>query len=172
MKYFLKRTLAYLIDCFIAFAAVMLVIQWGILSHIRESIGITDTWFTSSVNMQLYVLTTISIPVWAYFTFFDSNRSKGTFGKRIFSLWVNDNKNHKISVGKSFLRTLLKLLPWEIAHAGVIFPTPLYYEPAPEVRIASYIGLILFAVYIVSILIDKRKQSIYDKLLGTGVSER
>lgn len=122
MKYFFKRTLAYFIDCLIAFAIVMLVFQWGILSHIRASIGITDAWFTSSINMQLYVLTTISIPVWAYFTYFDSNKSKGTFGKRIFKFAVKDKDNQKISLQKSFLRTVFKLLPWEIAHIGVIFP--------------------------------------------------
>lgn len=172
MKYFLKRTLAYFIDCLIAFAVVMLVFQWGILSHIRDSIGITDAWFTSSINMQLYVLTTISIPVWAYFTYFDSNKSKGTFGKRIFKFSVEDSENQKISLQKSFLRTAFKLLPWEIAHIGVIFPTPLYFEDAPNLRILSYFGILLFIIYVLSILINAKKQSLYDKLLGTFVSTK
>lgn len=171
MKYFIQRTLAYLIDCFIAFAIVMLIIQWGILSNIRDAIGITDTWFQSSINMQLYVLTTISIPVWIYFAYFDSEKSKGTFGKRIFKLVVKDSKNQKISFGKSLFRTILKLLPWEIAHIGIIFPTPLYYEEEPAIRILSYIGLFLFAIYVISIWTDSRKRTIYDKVIGTFVSK-
>lgn len=172
MKYFIKRTFAYLIDCSIAFAAVMLIIQWAIFSHLREFIGITDTWFQSSTNMQLYVLTTISLPVWIYFTYFDSEKSKGTFGKRALKLEVKNNQYQNISVGKALLRTILKLLPWEIAHIGVIFPTPLYYENEPAVRLLSYIGLLLFAIYVISIWIDSKKRIIYDKITGTVVSEK
>lgn len=170
MKYFFKRTLAYLIDCFIAFGTVMLIIQWSILNNIRGYIGITDTWFQNSINMQLYVLTTISIPVWIYFTYFDSEKSKGTFGKRIFKLQVTNNKNQKISIGKAFLRTILKLLPWEIAHIGVIWPTPLYYENEPVVRILSYVGLLLFTIYVISIWTNPKKRTVYDRIIGTTVS--
>jgi uncharacterized RDD family membrane protein YckC len=90
MKYFLERTIAYFIDCIIAFAVVMLIIQWAVLSHVREFVGITDAWFQNSINMQLYVLITISIPVWIYFAYFDSVKSKGTFGKRVFKLGVRE----------------------------------------------------------------------------------
>ncbi|MGQ1891792.1 RDD family protein [Thermophagus sp. OGC60D27] len=172
MKYFIERTLAYFIDCFIAFAVVMLMIQWAILSHIREFFGITDMWFQSSINMQLYVLTSISIPVWIYFAYFDSKKANGTFGKRIFKLEVRDNKNQKIGFGKSLFRAILKLLPWEIAHMGVIFPTPIYYENEPAVRIVSYVGLLLFAIYVISIWTDSRKRTIYDQVIGTIVSKK
>lgn len=169
MKYFIERTLAYFIDCLIAFGVIMLIIQWAIISHIRAYFGITDAWFQSSINMELYVLFTISIPVWVYFAYFDSEKSKGTFGKRIFKLAVKDNNNQRISLRKSLLRTILKLLPWEIAHIGVIFPTPIYYEVEPAVRILSYVGLLLFAIYVISLLTNSKKSTIYDKLLGTTV---
>ncbi len=171
MKHFIKRTLAYLIDCAICYSLVILIIQWAILSHIRESIGITNEWFSNSLNMELYVLISISIPVWAYFTYFDSNRTKGTFGKRIFKLSVCDKEKRKIGLGKSFQRTLLKLSPWEIAHIGVIFPTPMYFEDEPDIRILTFIGILLFFIYMVSILLSHNKQSIYDKLIGTKVTE-
>jgi uncharacterized RDD family membrane protein YckC len=122
--------------------------------------------------MLLYVLTSISIPVWIYFAYFDSEKSKGTFGKRIFNLEVQDNKNQKISFLKSLLRTILKLLPWEIAHIGVIFPSPLYYENEPAVRLLSYVGLFLFVIYVLSIWTDSKKRTIYDKVIGTIVSKK
>ena len=161
-----------LLYCLIAFAVVMLFIQWAILSHLRESFGITDIWFQSSINMQLYVLTSISIPVWIYFAYFDSKKSKGTFGKRIFNLVVKNNKNQKIDFWKSLGRTILKLLPWEIAHIGVIFPTPIYYENEPSVRILSYFGLLIFAIYVISIWTNSRKLAIYDRVIGTIVSKK
>ncbi len=169
MKYFFKRTFAYLIDCILCYSFVMLIIQWAILSNIRESIGITNDWFMKSLNMELYVLFSISIPVWVYFAYFDSNRGKRTFGKRVLKLSVLDNENRKITFGKSFKRTLLKLAPWEIAHIGVIFPTPMYFENEPDIRILTIVGILLFVVYIASILLNSDKQSIYDKLIGTKV---
>jgi len=169
MKYFIQRTLAYFIDCFIAFAAVMLIIQWGILSHLRSYIGIIDSWFQNSLNMQFYVLTTISLPVWIYFTYFDSKKSKGTFGKRVFKLEVKNNKHQSISLRKAFIRAFLKLLPWEIAHVGVIWPTPVYYENEPTVRILTYVGLLLFAAYVISILTDPYRRALYDRIIGTSV---
>ena len=154
MKHFLKRTLAYIIDCTICYSLVMLVIQWAILSHIRESIGITNEWFTSSLNMELYVLISISIPVWAYFTYFDSKKTKGTFGKRILKLSVSDEETRKIGIGKSFQRTFLKLAPWEIIHLGIIFPIPMYIEVEPDIRILTIIGILLFTTYVASILLN------------------
>lgn len=99
----IKRGIAYIIDCTICFVLVMLIFQWGILSNLRDSIGITDEWFKNSWNMQLYVLATISLPVWIYFIYFDSNRSKGTFGKRIFNLSVSNRDDGKrMDLKKSF----------------------------------------------------------------------
>ncbi|MFZ6052484.1 RDD family protein [Halocola ammonii] len=170
MKHLLQRGLAYYIDCIICFGAVMLILQWGILSNIRDDIGITDDWFRESWNMQLYVLTTISLPTWLYFAMFDSNHSKGTLGKRLFKLSVlRSEDSNRISFGKSFGRTILKLLPWEVAHLGVIFPTPLYFAKEPEIQPMTYIGIALFGIYVLSILLSKTNQSIYDYLLKTRV---
>ncbi len=169
MKYFLRRTFAYFIDCSIAYLFVMLIIQWAILSQLRVYVGITEVWFQSSINMHLYVFSSISFPVYLYFAYFDSRHSKGTFGKRLCKLRVNDIKNHKISFLKSFWRAILKLLPWEIAHLGIIHPTPVYFENEPNIRILTYIGLLLFTVYFISIWFSSKQQTIYDKVVGTLV---
>jgi len=171
-KYLLKRATAYLIDCTIAFSIVMIIIQWGILSHTREWIGITDDWFKDSLNMQLYVSLSISLPVWIYFSYFDSILSKGTIGKRLLGLHLSDINNNSISFPKAFLRTVLKLLPWEIAHVGVIFPTPLYYEQNGDVRLLSYVGISLFVIYVISVIINVKNQSLYDIVLNTCVSQQ
>jgi uncharacterized RDD family membrane protein YckC len=148
----------------------MLVLQWLILTPIREYIGINDLWFHSSVNMQWYVLLTISLPVWLYFSILDSDKNKGTWGKQLLKLnLINQEQGNRISFKKSFIRTTLKLLPWEIAHVGVIFPVPLYFASNPEVRIMTIVGLILFAVYFLSIALDKNSQSLYDKWLKVRV---
>jgi len=172
MKHLLKRTFAYFIDCTICYSFIMLILQWAILSHIRESIGMTNEWFEKSWNMELYVLASISLPVWLYFIYFDSNRTKGTIGKRIMKLSVLNNDNQRISPSKSFQRTFLKLSPWEIAHIGIIFPTPIYFEDEPTIRLLTIAGILLFIIYMVSIILDSNGQSIYDRLTGTKVIEK
>lgn len=169
LSYLIRRIAAYWIDCTLAFSVVMLVFQWAILSHFRDSIGITEEWFKNSINMQLYVWLTISIPVWLYFTYFDSKKTKGTFGKRLFKIQVRSISGHRISFGKSFLRTILKLLPWEIAHFGVIFPEPIYYAENPNVGLMTYFGLLLFGIYVLSIFLSKNTQTLYDKVLKSEV---
>jgi uncharacterized RDD family membrane protein YckC len=157
MKYFLKRASAYLIDCIICYSVVMLVVQWAILSNFREQFGITENWFHNSINMELYVLITISLPVWVYFTLLDSKRFKGTFGKRLCKLTVyNDATEDKLEVSKSFFRTFLKLLPWEVAHLGIIFPTPMYFTKDPAVRFLTIAGGVLFALYATGIFLTKK----------------
>ena len=170
MKYILKRTAAYFIDCAIAFSIVMLVFQYGMMRPIRKLLGIGEEWFHSSINMEIYVLLSISLPVWLYFSILDSSEKKGTFGKRILKLSVVKKiTNNKLGFKKSFLRTACKLLPWEIAHLGIIFPIPLNYAEDPSIRVLSILGMVLFMIYFLSILWDKEKQSIYDKLMRTIV---
>jgi uncharacterized RDD family membrane protein YckC len=147
----------------------MVVFQWGLASNLRHLVGITDDWFRDSWNMQLYVSLTISLPVWLYFSYFDSRHSKGTFGKRIFGFRVTDLKLQPIGFGKAFIRTALKLLPWEIAHAGVIFPTPSYYEAEPDIRLMSIIGILLFVAYVLSILFNKERRALYEWMVNTKV---
>lgn len=171
MKYFFKRALAYSIDITVCYSFVMLVFQWAILSNLHASLGITKAWFANSLNMELYVLLTISLPVWIYFTYFDSKQAKGTLGKRVVKLEVYDAEHKRIALGKSFFRTFFKLLPWELAHLGVIFPTPMYFEETPALRTLTIFGILLFSAYLLSILISPTNQSIYDKVVGTKVSE-
>ena len=169
MKQFYKRALAYLIDCVLCYSVVMLLIQWLLISNIRESIGMTDSWFEQSWNLQSYVWITISIPVWLYFTYFDSVRSKGTYGKRVMGLTVLDNNNQRIGLWKSFQRAILKLLPWELSHVGIIFPTPMYFEEEPSVRVLSIVAITLLIAYTLSIILNSDNRSLYDNLLRTKV---
>lgn len=170
MKYFAKRTLAYLIDCLIAYSAVMLLIQYAILGQFRDQLGISEDWFRVSSHMQLYVFLTISLPVWTYFALLDSKVAKGSWGKRLFKLRViREKRESSPGIGRSYIRTFLKLLPWEIAHLGVIYPTPLYFESEAGLRTATYIGIALLVAYVLSILVNRKNRCIYDRIVGTQV---
>lgn len=171
VNYLARRTTAYFVDCIIAFTISMLFIQGLIMINLQPYLGIDDQWFRNSINMEIYVLLTISLPVWLYFAIMESSEKRATLGKRLVNLEVlNSTTTNKINFTQSISRTILKLLPWEIAHIGVIFPTPLHYAETAEIRTLTIIGLVLFVVYFVSIALDQQSRSLYDKWVGTTVA--
>ena len=169
IPYLLKRTVAYLIDSSLGFGIAMLLIQWAILKPLRPLLGINDEFFKQSWNMEIYVLLTISLPVYLFFTFFDSSTKMGTPGKLLFRLKVTDSEGTRLSFKKALIRSIVKLLPWEIAHIGIIFPMPVYYTENPEIRMLSIVGLFIMLIYFISIAINKKSLSLYDQLIGTQV---
>lgn len=60
---------------------------------------------------------------------------------------VTSENRAKLGFNQSLLRTIIKLLPWEIAHVGVIWPTPLYYMQNPDLRLLTVIGIVLFIIF-------------------------
>jgi uncharacterized RDD family membrane protein YckC len=164
-----KRTLAYFIDTSIAFGIAMVLIQLLLLYPFRESWGIDEAFFKDPWNMELYVLLTISLPIWMYFTLLESSRVKGTLGKKWLKIQVENTDGSKLTFAKAFVRTLLKLLPWELAHIGVIFPTPMYYLENPNLRALTMVGIILFIIYFLSIWFSKKSRAVYDVALGVRV---
>ena len=147
------------------------VLQLMILSSIRENWGIGTEWMKDPFNMHLYVLLSISLPVYLYFTLQDKN-TKGSLGKRFMGLQISQEDGGSIGFGKALLRTVIKLLPWEIAHMGVIYPQPLYYQEVGELRILCLVGLALLLIYFLSIVFSAKSQSLYDALLGTFVKQK
>ena len=120
----------------------------------------------------MYVLITISLPVWLYFILMDSERSSGTIGKKLFGLRVATEKGVRLSVGKSTVRTFFKLLPWELSHLTLIFPEPLYFDTDPEFRIFLLIAPCIILGNLLSIRYNRNKRVWYDVLLGTIVNSK
>ncbi|MEQ8767115.1 MAG: RDD family protein [Planctomycetota bacterium] len=157
----LSRGFAYLLDCTIAFA-VFAVVQLFALLPLRESIGITDAWFHSGWNTELYTLLTISLPVWMYFALFESWRG-ATPGKRLSRIRVLDVwSGEGIGFGRALLRTLVKLLPWELAHLGNNLPEPMWYAEDPGLRVAFALSGLMLAVLIGSVLLSKSRRGLHD----------
>ena len=168
--YISRRIAAYLIDCILAFS-FYLITQTTVLAVVREMISENNEWMKVGWYSELYTIITISIPVWLYFTFTDSRLMRGSIGKRIVKLKVlSADSEQAISVKKSFARTVLKLLPWELAHIGNNFPVPMYFTEEPELRLGFILSGIFLMVYIFSFVINKSNRTVYDLLMGTEVA--
>jgi uncharacterized RDD family membrane protein YckC len=170
LRLFARRVVAYVIDCLIVFSVFVLT-QISIFKPLREALHIDAQWFKNGLHTELYTLATISLPTWLYFSFFESSALMGSLGKLWLKLKVT-KANARLHFWTALSRTILKLLPWESAHIANNLPTPLWYAANPGFRVGFVLSSLLFTAYVVSILLNDKGQSLYDKLLGTRVARR
>lgn len=169
---FLARSFAYAIDCVCSFVFVVTT-QLALMVPLRNVLGISDDWFHSGINTQLYTIATISIPIWLYFSLLGCSHWQGTIGQRVMGLRVKElSTDARIGFAKSFLRTIVKLLPWEMAHLGNNLPTPVWYAEDPGFRIAFATSGLLLAAYIASMYTNPRRRCIHDLIAGTKIEKQ
>lgn len=75
----------------------------------------------------------------------------------------------RISFGRALLRTVVKLIPFEVNHAVMFLPVPMAGEPNPGFRPGFILVSLLMMVYLASVILTRRKQSIHDLVAGTVV---
>lgn len=167
---FLPRGFAYLIDCavvFVLFAATQLLI----FTPAREAVGIGWDWFQSGLHTQLYTLATISLPAWLYFALCEGSSWRATVGKRLVKLRVGlgAQEGARIRFSRALARTIVKLLPWELAHLTHNLPTPMLLVEEPGFRLGFIAVGVLMGLYVASVLLHKKKQGPHDLIAGTVV---
>ena len=124
----------------------------------------------SGGELALYLMVTVSFPVWVYFTWMESSSRKATLGKRLLQLEVADAFGARISIGRAVVRTLVKLIPWELTHLTLCLPTPIFYEGSEDrLRPGFWFAYGLIGIYLAAALMTRRKQSVHDLAAGTYV---
>lgn len=172
-----RRLGAYMIDVTIIFIWFFIT-QRYVLTPIRNSLG-TD-WMKSGALLEIYVILTISMPAWIYFTLTESSPWKASVGKRLTGLIVTDLEGKRIGFWKALLRTVIKLLPWEAAHMIATLPTSMWIDPQTgalsfDVQVSNFrywlfsIVYVLLGVYVVTAFFNRRGRSIHDLISKTVV---
>ncbi|WP_377892265.1 RDD family protein [Alkalihalobacillus sp. R86527] len=165
---FRDRIFAFLIDyLLIALYGVFVV---GTLSVILRPY--VKPLFTSSPELaELTGFVMITLPVSLYFIVSECSKWQGTLGKRKMGLRVCDKRGHRIGIGRSVRRTVVKFLPWEVAHFAI------WRIMLPSDFSDSIIYFLLVAVnvtvlfYLFIPFTNKRRKNIYDWIAGTVVIE-
>jgi uncharacterized RDD family membrane protein YckC len=164
-----RRAGAYLVDCAVMTAA-FLVLQSFVFLPLRHRLIGSDEWLMAGgVPLEIYTLLTISLPTWLYFAWSEQSTWQGTIGKRVFRLIVTDIEGDRIGFGRAMLRTVIKMLPWEISHLTVNLPTSIMYEPQPQFRFGFVFVFVLLVLYPALILLTRRHQSLHDLIAKTFV---
>jgi uncharacterized RDD family membrane protein YckC len=140
---------------------------------IRQRLIGSEDWFRSGWNAELYTLITISLPTWLYFAFLEASPWQATVGKRLLKLeTLEKGRRDRLSFLQAFIRTLIKLAPWEIAHLTNNLPVPLWYDPNPDFRAGFILVPLLLVIYIVVAFVTPDRQSVHDLLAQSLVIRR
>jgi uncharacterized RDD family membrane protein YckC len=165
-RVFLKRSAAYLLDIVLIF---LILAPLGLL--VQSLLGIQPE---SGFEIWQATLLNFSVPVWLYFIICDQSAGGATLGKRLLNIRVADQAYPQRSPvpGKAIIRTLMKLLPWEIIHvSGFALAGDLSsFSMLPAVGIS--IGNILTIAYLATALATRGRYSVHDFVAKTLVEER
>jgi uncharacterized RDD family membrane protein YckC len=165
-----RRLLAYLIDCSIVFLLFVIVLQFSIFIPLRSLIPNSDAWWRNGWITETYTLLTISIPTWLYFTLTEISPRRASLGKHLLRLQtLSISTNRGLTFFQSLVRTLIKLLPWELAHFTNNFPTPMWYTTNPGFRLGFAIIPVFVLVYLAMAQFTLHKQAPHDLATGSMV---
>lgn len=160
----LRRICAFLID-WLVFSVWLVIV--AIVSSLIQSTGLLDLarLFGSWPRAQVLGLIIVTIPLYIYFVVMET-RSGATIGKRVTGLRVEDLSGQTPPLKKSLLRNLVKLLPWELGHAG----TWIVALTGEQIgMVISILAQVLVLGWIATALVTKGKSSLWDKVAGTMI---
>lgn len=163
----LRRVLAYIADAALLFIAFPLILGGVVALLVYSTVGFD--WMQNGLLFWFYVFSTVSLPFWLYYSLLESSSRQATFGMRLFRLQVADINGKRISFGRALLRTVVKLLPFELNHLVLFLPTPIWGDPDPGLRFGFVIVNALMILYFATMFLNRRKQSVHDLVAGTVV---
>lgn len=173
MKYTLiiRRAAAYMTDSVLVYLVFVFATQTLLFVPLRILLFGSDDFFKLGWFAEGYTLLTISIPTWLYFTLCEISPWQATAGKKLFKLKTMDvDSQRRLTFRQAFLRTIIKLLPWEVAHLTNNLPTPMWYDPNPGFRFGFVLVPFLVTVYLLLVITTKKQQGLHDLAVNSVVA--
>ena len=155
----IRRSAAYILDIFMLFpvlGGLSFLVQW--------MFNITPT----GIGIYYATILSFSLPIWIYFTLAAASQRRGTIGKMLTRVKVEEIEGERLSVPRAFGRTAVKLIPWELVHfAGFALPDGSALQ-AWGIIIANALMLIYFGVFVAT----SGSRSVHDYVIGSHVAPR
>jgi uncharacterized RDD family membrane protein YckC len=136
---------------------------------LRALLGARWPALRTGPQIEGWVLLTVSLPVWAYFSLFESSARGATPAKRLLGLRVATTTGERPGWRRALVRTAIKLLPWELTHATLLLPTPMWGAAEAEMRAGLWGVYALLGLYLVCTALTPRRQGPHDLIAGTEV---
>ena len=176
---FVRRASAFAIDGLVAGTALVLLLQL-VLDPLRQAFG--PGWARFGLVYFAYALLTVSLPLWLYFTGYESSPAHATPGKRWLGLTVVSTGDAPIGFGRALLRTLVRLLPFEVAHYTLTVPANPFVDPisgsltipglgglGPGVLTGLLVALLALGALLFATLLHPDGRGPHDLVAGTFV---
>jgi uncharacterized RDD family membrane protein YckC len=142
------------------------------ITKTAELLGFSFHWPENPILADLMASVTLVLPVALYFSLNESSPKQATWGKRKTGLRMVNANCGTLTRKQAFMRSLVKLLPWQMAHTCIFHVPgwPLEVSKLPSVVIVGYVLLyVLVGIYIASALISKNHRTPYDWAANTYV---
>jgi uncharacterized RDD family membrane protein YckC len=163
---------AFLLDYLIiaAYLVLLVIINVGLgFGPLRSEFR---AMFADPTSSEFSAFLLLVLPIMLYFALCECSSWQATWGKRKMGLRVIDTHGARLSLPRSLSRSFLKLVPWELTHACLwrIPGWPLAPStPSPIITVGLVLVWILVGAYLVSMLVSKKHQALYDWIAGTAV---
>jgi uncharacterized RDD family membrane protein YckC len=167
-----QRLRAFLLDYLIIAAYLVLLALVSVGLGFGPLRNVFQAMFANPNISEFSAFLLLVLPVILYFALLESSSWQATWGKRKVGLGVIGMHGARLSLPRSFVRTLLKFAPWELTHACLwripgwpLAPT----TPSPIITVGLVLVWILVGAYVVSMFLNKKHQALYDWIAGSYV---
>ena len=168
----IRRLLAFAAD-YLVISGYLVILAAGslLVAATPISAGYLAIW-SGAWSAELAGFLLLTMPVVLYFAIFESSRAGATLGKRLLNLRVHGLDGGPLSLPRSFLRSAIKFLPWEMAHFTIwhyVYGAAGRGHPPGWGAITLTIVYFLVAVFLLSLFIGAHR-TLYDRAAGSIVS--
>lgn len=164
----LTRAAAFGFDYLLISAYLIILVPVGLVLQLASP-ALSHALFGDPISGELTGFAVLTLPVTLYFAFGEASAAQATWGKRRLGLRVVAGDDQRLGLGRSLLRSGLKFLPWELAHATIwqfLFAGP---KPPPLLDGALAVVWLLVGLNGLSVLVDRRHRAVYDLIARTTV---
>jgi uncharacterized RDD family membrane protein YckC len=168
---FFRRVAALLLDyaLILGWMAIVAAISAGIA---LAAGGYADWLAWGTAVAQLLGFVVLVLPVGIYLFVTESSARQATVGKRVLRMRVVTRDGSRAPAWRILVRTVVKLLPWEIAHFFVwhtvaaasgdgVFP--------PWLIAGLIVADVLPVAYVLTVLLEPQRRGPHDLVAGTRV---
>lgn len=169
---FLRRIAALLID-------YLLILVWmGVVAVVSALVALASggyaNWLAYGTTVaQLLGFVVLVLPVGVYLFVAEASRRQATLGKRAMRLEVVDLEGGRPRAWRILVRTIVKLLPWEIAHFFVWHTVAYATSGVVVFPVWLYVGLVvadlLPVAYVLVVALQRDRRGPHDLVAGTRV---
>ncbi|HKX72659.1 MAG TPA: RDD family protein [Candidatus Saccharimonadales bacterium] len=151
-------------------AAVNVILFIVIFDGFPDYLGMFGPFWT-----QLIFFGVLTLPVGLFLYCSEAGPRHATFGKRKAHLKVVSTDGSWATRKQTAVRTVVKLLPWELSHAFIWQMQYVFYEHGYEAAVPAWIfvGLnvatLMALVYVMLVVVRKDRRSVHDLVAGTKV---